>query len=259
MKHLMILNPKRRHRSRKASATVKRRSHRRPASHKAHRKSTRRSHRKMHRSANGRFKSHRKGVRRTHRRSHRLSSGMSVLRTKHVYVRANPHRRRSVRARSNPFGGGKLLSQVKGLFSKENLTIAAGGVASTVLTTYLVSLKKADGTYVLPLPKDDNTAKAVKVAYALGIPVAGALAVRKFSPNLAKGMLYSGLAAGLIQALKQFAPDQAKTLGLGEYLQYTPMSALAATPGYQASTISRNIRPFNGALTGSAAFPKGAF
>ena len=256
MKHLMILNPKRRHRSRKASATVKRRSHRRPASHKAHRKSTRRSHRKTHRASGKR----RMGLRRSHRRTHRRSGGsLTTLRTKHVYVRANPHRRRSVRARSNPFGGGKLLSQVKGLFSKENLTIAAGGVASTVLTTYLVSLKKADGTYVLPLPKDDNTAKAVKVAYALGIPVAGALAVRKFSPNLAKGMLYSGLAAGLIQALKQFAPDQAKTLGLGEYLQYTPMSALAATPGYQASTISRNIRPFNGALTSSAAFPKGAF
>ena len=256
MKHLMILNPKRRRRSRKASATVKRRSHRRPASHKAHRKSTRRSHRKTHRASGKR----RMGLRRSHRRTHRRSSGsLTTLRTKHVYVRANPHRRRSVRARSNPFGGGKLLSQVKGLFSKENLTIAAGGVASTVLTTYLVSLKKTDGTYVLPLPKDDNTAKAVKVAYALGIPVAGALAVRKFSPNLAKGMLYSGLAAGLIQALKQFAPDQAKTLGLGEYLQYTPMTALAATPGYQASTISRNIRPFNGALTGSAAFPKGAF
>ena len=256
MKHLMILNPKRRHRSRKASATVKRRSHRRPASHKAHRKSTRRSHRKTHRASGKR----RTTMRRSHRRTHRRSGGsLTTLRTKHVYVRANPHRRRSVRARSNPFGGGKLLSQVKGLFSKENLTIAAGGVASTVLTTYLVSLKKTDGTYVLPLPKDDNTAKAVKVAYALGIPVAGALAVRKFSPNLAKGMLYSGLAAGLIQALKQFAPDQAKTLGLGEYLQYTPMSALAATPSYQASTISRNIRPFNGALTGSAAFPKGAF
>ena len=44
-----------------------------------------------------------------------------------IIVARNPRRRRSYRM--NPFGG-NILSQVKGVFSKENLTIAGGGVAA---------------------------------------------------------------------------------------------------------------------------------
>jgi hypothetical protein len=46
--------------------------------------------------------------------------------------------------------------QVKGVFSKENLTVAGGGVAATVLTNFILSRTKADGTSLLPMPAGET-------------------------------------------------------------------------------------------------------
>lgn len=177
--------------------------------------------------------------------------GKASRRSAVVYVRANP-RRRSYRR--NPLGGGNLLGQVKSVFSKENLTVAAGGVASTVLTNFILARAS------LPVPADANAAKAVRVAYAVGIPVVGAMVTKRFSPSLAKGMLIGGLITGLTKALKEFAPAQAATLGLSEYLDYTPTSAVGQLPpSYMAASRFASTRPMNGALSNSSAFPADAW
>lgn len=260
MKSLMLLNARKRRKSRKSrKATSARRVTRR-------RRSTRRSTRRTS-SAAAAWMSAAGSKRSTRRRSRarrvtvkvrRLGKGSR--RSAVVYVRANP-RRRSYRR--NPFGGGNLLAQAKSIVSKENLTTAAGGIAATVLTNYLLNMKKADNTSVLPLPSDAKTASLVKIGYAVAIPAVGAFVAKKTSPSLAKGMIIGGLINGLLAGLREFAPPTLKaTLGLGEYLQYTPTSAVGKLPpSYMAASrfSSANLRPVNGALQNSSAFPSDAW
>jgi hypothetical protein len=66
-----------------------------------------------------------------------------------LIVARNPRRRRRS-YRMNPLGG-NILSQVKGVFSRENLTVAGGGVAATLLTNYLLKQTNKDGTSLLPM------------------------------------------------------------------------------------------------------------
>ena len=174
-----------------------------------------------------------------------------------IIVARNPRRRRSYRM--NPLGG-NILSQVKGVFSKENLTIAGGGVAATILTNYLLSMKKEDKvTSVLPMGNTPETQKMVRIAYAVGIPVLGAILTRKMNPSLAKGMVFGALINGVVEGIKGYAPEFAKTAGLAEYLDYTPMSALNGTPGYSAINQFSNVRPMNSAFSNSSAFPADAW
>ena len=172
-----------------------------------------------------------------------------------IIVARNPRRRRSYRM--NPFGG-NILSQVKGVFSKENLTVAGGGVAATLLTNYLLKQKKTDGTSLLPMGTGESQ-KAIRLAYAVGIPVLGAILTRKMNPSLAKGMVFGALINGIVEGIKSYAPDLAKTAGLAEYLDYTPMSAIGMTPGYSAMNQFSNIRPMNSAFSNSSAFPADAW
>jgi hypothetical protein len=178
-------------------------------------------------------------------------------RKKAIIVARNPRRRSRRSFRMNPLGG-NILSQVKGVFSKENLTIAGGGVAATLLTNKLLSLKKDDGTSMLPMGTGEAQ-KAFRLAYAVGVPVLGAMLTRKFNPSLAKGMLLGGLINGIIEATKSYAPDFAKQAGLGEYLEYTPMSAVGQTPGYSAINQFSTVRPMNSAFSNSSAFPADAW
>lgn len=174
-----------------------------------------------------------------------------------IIVARNPRRRRSYRM--NPLGG-NILSQVKGVFSKENLTVAGGGVAATILTNYLLSMTKADKTSLLPLGTTADTQKLARIAYAVGIPVLGAMLTRKMNPSLAKGMVFGALINGIVEGIKGYAPDATKkALGFAEYLEYTPMSAVGATPGYSAINQFSNVRPMNSAFSNSSAFPADAW
>lgn len=259
MKSLMLLNARKRRKARRS-----RRSRRNPVGSTA-------SYRAGFPKSMGR-------KRRTTRRRRtlsirRLKGGRGVsVRARKVYVsrpsrkRAiivaqNPRRRRS-RSRSrifrmNPLGG-NVLSQVKGVFSKENLTIAGGGVAATLLTNFLLKQTKGDGTSLLPMGTGESQ-KAFRLAYAIGIPVLGAMLTRKFNPGLAKGMLFGGLINGIVEGTKSYAPALAKQVGLGEYLEYTPMSAVGATPGYSAINQFSAVRPMNSAFSNSSAFPADAW
>jgi len=201
-------------------------------------------------------------------RRYRLKGGRSGLavRARKIYVTRrgrksalivarNPRRRRSYRM--NPLGG-NILSQVKGVFSRENLTVAGGGVAATLLTNYLLKQTNKDGTSLLPMGTGEST-KAIRLAYAVGIPVLGAILTRKMNPSLAKGMVFGALINGIVEGIKSYAPDLAKTAGLAEYLDYTPMSSLNGTPGYSAINQFSTVRPMNSAFANSSAFPADAW
>lgn len=239
MKSLMLLNPRRKKRRSKRKVSA-RRTTRRRSTRKVTARRTRRT------------------TRRTRRTSRRASRTVSLKRGKSVTIMANPRRRRSRRSGGMRFGAGNILSQVKGVFSKENLTVAGGGVAATVLTNFILSRTKADGTSLLPMPA--TNVAAAKIAYAVGIPVVGAILTRKFNPSLARGMVFGGLINGIVEAIKGYAPAETKkALGFAEYLDYTPMSALNGTPGYSAINQFSNVRPMNSAFANSSAFPADAW
>ena len=238
MKSLMLLNPRKKKRRSKRKVSARRTTRRRSTRRTTARRTTRRT------------------TRRTRRTSRRSSRAIRLKRGKSVTVMANP-RRRSRRS-SGMRMGGNILSQVKGVFSKENLTVAGGGVAATVLTNFILSRTKADGSSLLPMPAT-NTA-AAKIAYAVGIPVVGAILTRKFNPSLARGMVFGGLINGIVEAIKGYAPAETKkALGFAEYLEYTPMSAVGQTPGYSAINQFSNVRPMNSAFSNSSAFPADAW
>jgi hypothetical protein len=238
MKSLMLLNPRKKKRRSKRKASARRTTRRRSTRRTTARRTTRRT------------------TRRTRRTSRRSSRAIRLKRGKSVTIMANP-RRRSRRS-SGMRMGGNILSQVKGVFSRENLTVAGGGVAATVLTNFILSRTKADGSSLLPMPA--TNVAAAKIAYAVGIPVVGAILTRRFNPSLARGMVFGGLINGIVEAIKGYAPvETKKALGFAEYLEYTPMSAVGATPGYSAINQFSTVRPMNSAFSNSSAFPADAW
>jgi hypothetical protein len=235
MKSLMLLNPRRKKRRSKRKVSARRTTRRRRSTRKVTARRTRRT---------------------TRRTSRRSSRAIRLKRGKSVTIMANP-RRRSRRGGMR-LGAGNIMSQVRNVFSRENLTVAGGGVAATVLTNFILSRTKADGTSLLPMPA--TNVAAAKIAYAIGIPVVGAVLTRKFNPSLARGMVFGGLINGIVEAIKGYAPAETKkALGFAEYLEYTPMSALNGTPGYSAINQFSNVRPMNSAFANSSAFPADAW
>ena len=105
MKSLMLLNPRKKKRRSKRKASARRTTRRRSTRRTTARRTTRRT------------------TRRTRRTSRRSSRAIRLKRGKSVTIMANP-RRRSRRSGGMRFGAGNILSQVKGVFSRENLTVA---------------------------------------------------------------------------------------------------------------------------------------
>jgi len=259
MKSLMLLN------ARKRRKTRRRRTRRNPVG------STSAFRANFPKSMGRKPTRRRRTLRIKRTRSTRGQQGVSV-RARKIYVTRtgrksalivarNPRRRTRRNAyRMNPLGG-NILNQVKGVFSKENLTIAGGGVAATILTNYLLSMTKEDKSSLLPLGSTPETQKMARIAYQVGIPVVGAILTRKMNPALAKGMVFGALINGIVEGIKGYAPQNVKdTLGFKEYLDYTPMSALSAmTPGYSAINQFSNVRPMNSAFANSSAFPADAW
>ena len=202
-----------------------------------------------------------------------------------IIARANPRRRRSARrnpyvgarrrstrrsARQNPFSMGGITSQIKGIFSKDNLTVAAGAIAGTVLTQQLVARFGAN----LPLINSSNptTKKVGVLTLDVGLPFLGAYLVRKQSPNLAKGMIIAGLVNAMNDALKLFSPGTYSQLyspvaSTGAYLNYRnvpnvlPVGDISDSraPGYSGMNALANVRGAAGALDNSRAFPSDAW
>jgi len=119
-----------------------------------------------------------------------------------VARRSGSRRRRS--------GGGSL--KLGGVFSKENLMLAGGVVAGSIVTG--MALAKIGSK----LPGYATGGVMVKAAYAVAIPVAAGLALRKVSPTLSKGMMLAGVVAGLTTAVNVLTSKMASPQTTSAYL-----------------------------------------
>ncbi len=177
----------------------------------------------------------RRASRPTRRRARRSAPRRAVARRTTRRRRSAPRRavarvtrrrssaRRSVRRRSMRRGiarrasGGSLRSGIRGFVNKEMLLTAGGAIGSTLLTNYIlghfgpqkmvggVAVMKGANEFVLPglRPGADGRPNTLAVlAYATLIPLAGALAVRKVNPTLAKGFAIGGLISGLSNGIQ---------------------------------------------------------
>lgn len=169
-----------------------------------------------------------RGIRRTRRAGRRSVRRVSLRGGRKVTLSVSNPRRRS--GGRGMLGLGNIQGEIKSLFSKDNLTVGAGGLAATVVTQYLLNYRKTDGTSVLPLPTGEQARKAATVAYALGIPFVGALVTRRFSPGLSRGMLLGGLINGLTAAFQQYLPAQ-----------YAAATGIASTKLYLDASSTRSL------------------
>jgi len=225
MKSLMLLNARRR----------RRKSRRNPS--KAYRKNYDGIFRKKRKSS-ARKGGVRRRTRRLSIRRYRLSGGRQGLavRARRIYVSrrgrkaalivARNPRRRSRRNPMIPSLGG-ITAQVKGLFSKENLTIAAGGVAATVVTSYALNLKKSVRFSHPAHACGREHGEARQCRLRSGHSVCWRTAHQAVQPGCREGYAVRRLINGLSTAWRLYSADTfAKVTGTSEYLDYTPTSAV---------------------------------
>jgi len=111
---------------------------------------------------------------------------------------------------------------IKSVFAKDTLMIAAGAVSSSVVSNLVI------GRFGRFLPGVNSPFG--RAAYNVLLPVAGAIVLQKFRlvPMLAKGMVIGGIANGLGQLL-----TATRVLPAGTVVNATP--ALPPAPGVSAA------------------------
>jgi hypothetical protein len=149
----------------------------RKASRRA-RKSTRRVSRKSSKSRTSTARKHTNKMARKSRR--KASRKVSRRRKAHTYL---------IRSKGSPI---KLNGMIGSVFNKENLTVAGGAVAATVITNIALG-----SSFASKLPGVGSP--YTRALYNVMLPALGAFAVKKFSPSLAKGLVIGGLANGVAQ------------------------------------------------------------
>src|SRR6266487_258429 len=167
--------------------------------------------------ARPRARTHKRAVK-AHKRRHRRRKNPA-----NPIKRRGRHRRgkgrfsvRHVVMRRNPVGK-DITSTFGDLVSKDTLTVAGGAVLGGLAASWVMSVwgpLKFDATTKTYVPKTADEFKLPgsgypwgALAYGVGIPVLGAVAVRRFNPNLSRGMLYGG-AVLLIQGLLNVVQGQ---------------------------------------------------
>ena len=171
----------------------------------------------------------------------------------------------------------------RGIFSRENLTIAGGAFVGAYLTSMVLNkfsfarLEKdpADATklkekqFTLPFTQPDENGNVYGEAfYGLAIPVAGAYLVRRTSPAAAKGMIILGVFNVFNTVVNMFtakpkksaaaAPTAKQNRYMGEYVKYSPRDNKPAItfgnpPGYMATNATGRV---GGPYDSAAAFAK---
>lgn len=142
-----------------------------------------------------------KSTRRRRRRTRRSSNRIIVV-GRRVRVRKG-----SI-LNMNPF-------KIKSLISRENLVTAGGVVAASIVTRF-VATELAKRKIALPLAAQYPT--AANAVYNLAIPVLGAALTRRFSPALARGMIFGGLAASISSLITSFNAPKS-TAATGRYMR----------------------------------------
>lgn len=214
MKELILDNPPRKKSKKRRTAAQRRATAKMLAANRAKRrgsKSTKR--RKSVKRRTKRTYSVKRRTKRTYksmaRKSTRRRKAHSRRRKTHTYL---------VRGSATPI---KLNGLVGSIFSKDNLMIAGGAVAGTIVSNYVLNNKMV--AEKLPKVADPY----VRAGYLTLVPVLGGVLLRKVSPGIAKGMIIGGLVNGiaqLITATKIMTPGQAAPT-----LSVTPDKATTTT------------------------------
>ena len=175
----------------------------------ARRKSSRKNRRSRSRRRKSAVRSTRRRTRRTRKSTRARRSRRSRRSSKRIIVVG---RRLSVRKGSilnmNPF-------KIKSLISRENIVTAGGVVAASIVTRF-VATELAKRKIALPLAAQYPT--AANAVYNLAIPVLGAALTRRFSPALARGMIFGGLAASISSLITSFNAPKG-TAATGRYMR----------------------------------------
>jgi len=208
---------------------------RRKSSRKNRRSRSRRRRKSAVRSTRRRTRRTRKSTRaRRSRRSRRRSSGRIVVIGRRVRVRKG-----SI-LNMNPF-------KIKSLISRENLVTAGGVVAASIVTRF-VATELAKRKIALPLAAQYPT--AANAVYNLAIPVLGAALTRRFSPALARGMIFGGLAASISSLITSFNTTSGSTAATGRYMReyLDPVRSTGAylAPRKAASVPVRGMGAYSG-------------
>lgn len=143
------------------------------------------------------------------------------------------------------------LGGIKEFLSRDMLMTAGGAVGGTALTGLVlrqfgpnkivkdaagkdIVMPKAAGEFKLPFTQnaDLSVNRAGIAFYSVAIPIAGAVALRRFSRELSNGMALSGLVMGINELISYFqsstAPAAAaKVAGGGAYLDAPTRRRLA--------------------------------
>jgi hypothetical protein len=139
----------------------------------------------------------------------------------------------------NPF-------KIKSLISRENLVTAGGVVAASIVTRF-VATELAKRKIALPLAAQYPT--AANAVYNLAIPVLGSALTRRFSPALARGMIFGGLAASISSLITSFNTTKG-TAATGRYMReyLDPVRSTGAylAPRAAASVPVRGMGAYSG-------------
>lgn len=138
---------------------------------------------------------------------------------RHALYATNPARRKSRRSGTRRRSSGSRGGLFGGLVSKSDLMVAAGAVGGGIVSSQIISRFGS----ILP----GMTNPWVAMIYRAGLPIAGAYVVKKYSPDLAKGMVIGGVVTALNDVLSMVLTP-ANPAAVGAYL--------GAYPGGRAGT-----------------------
>ncbi|NDE14683.1 hypothetical protein EBZ80_07110 [bacterium] len=139
----------------------------------------------------------------------------------------------------NPF-------KVRTLLSRENLLTAGGVVAASIVTRFVAN-ELAKRNIALPLAAQYPT--AANAVYNLAIPVLGAALTRRFSPALARGMIFGGLAASISSLINAFnAPKAVAAQGryMREYLDPVRSTGAYLAPRASMAPVAQAMGAYSG-------------
>ena len=214
MKELILDNPPKKKSKKRRTAAQRRATAKMLAANRAKRRGVKSSKRKKRTSTKAK-RTYKSMARKSRKSTRRKSTG----RRRKAHARRRKTHTYLVRGSATPI---KLNGLVGSVFNKDNLMIAGGAVAASVVSNYALNSKMAEKLPMVTQPY-------ARAAYLTLVPVIGGVLLRKVSPNIAKGMIIGGLVNGiaqLITASKMLPPGQAvptltataPTATTGEYL-----------------------------------------
>lgn len=210
-------------------------------------------------------------LRRT-RRTRRFSVARVRRSVRRFTARKSSRRRRSS---GGLLGGLSFGGGLRGVLNKNNLSVAAGGVASFFFTNWVVAkfgpnklvngqaVAKGANEFVLPGLRPDAQGKVnpwIKVFYSAAIPILGAMVIRKKAPRVAQGMLYSGLVNGALAGISQYQQAQSTPAVSGTSEYFSTRSLANRSPrALPAPRAVNSVNGMAGTYSGRSAYKESAW